>query len=149
MEATGAASQKLENGGSAIPSSVLPQQQQPVQQQQQQPPPENGLSNVSIFIHQTLFAGNLECLSATAIHDHPRRYFAVLVAQSDKIMGLFLFDAVEATKCGGVSFKLEQAIDAIAVDSSTDNFVSFGSDGKSFSLHSTYPTPNNQTAHQY
>ena len=122
MQATGAAS----------PNSEAPSL--PPLPDQQRSSPENVISNVSIFIHQTLFAGNVECVTATPLHEHPRGYFAVLVAQSDKIIGLFLYDAIKSANCDGISLKLEQAVDAIAVDSSTDDFVTFGDRDNSFSL---------------
>jgi hypothetical protein len=132
MQATGAASQNLENVRAAPLLPPLPDQLRSSPENGSSP--ENVISNVSIFIHQTLFAGNVECVTATPLHEHPRGYFAVLVAQSDKIIGLFLYDAIKSANCDGISLKLEQAVDAIAVDSSTDDFVTFGDQDNSFSL---------------
>jgi hypothetical protein len=94
------------------------------------------ISSFSLCINQTLFAGNLDCLTATSIHDHPRRYLAVLVAQSDTIVGLFLYDPMLEMRVDRLSLKLDEAIDAIAIDSSTDDFVVFSQDDNSFSLKS-------------
>jgi hypothetical protein len=94
------------------------------------------ISSFSLCLNQTLFAGNLDCLTATSIHDHPRRYLAVLVAQNNNIVGLFLFDPISELRVDHVSLKLDEAIDAIAIDSSTEDFVSFALDDNSFSLKS-------------
>jgi hypothetical protein len=114
----------------------LPPEQFYQQQQQHQLQPDQPYSaphaadvsaitmSVSLLINQTVFAGNLDCLSATPIHAHPRRYFAVLVAQNNSIAGLFLYDPIEDRE-GGISISLNQAVDALALDSSTDDFVSF------------------------
>ena len=129
----------------------LPQPQQQQQQQQQQPqpqpqpqqqlkqaapqathgPPDD--SPITMLINQTIFAGNLECMSALQNNNGPRRYLAVLVAQRDELVGLFLFDPVDA-QGGSVSFKLEEAIEAVAIDPFMDDYVSFALDDNSFSL---------------
>jgi hypothetical protein len=133
MQESGAATQISTNAEVA----ALPPPVEQTEQSQNEPPNEPSIiSSFSMSVNQTIFAGNLECLTATSIHDHPRSYLGILVAQNDIIVGLFLFDSIVETKVQRLSLNLSEAIDAIAIDSSTANFVSFDPAGNSFSLNS-------------
>jgi hypothetical protein len=58
----------------------------------------------------------------------------VLVSQNDAIAGLFLYDAIQEADFERFSFKLDDAIDAIAIDCAKEGCITFAAEDHSFSV---------------
>lgn len=58
----------------------------------------------------------------------------MLVSQNDAIAGLFLYDALQEADFERFSFKLDGAIDAIAIDCAKEGCVAFAAEDNSFTV---------------